>query len=146
MRFFEVSMENRCLVLPRTSCFQILLSSCNMRVAVEYYLLGCVVLLVACLACEKLFHPEGEDSKFFQSDYGVSRQKAVFCAVLNTPDLMSSDGIRKDTKIMRQMARSSPRIEKYSHPRNRPWRPLELWDVEYPTLSRQSAHRWRWGC
>jgi hypothetical protein len=28
----------------------------------------------------------------------------------------------------------------------RPWRPLVLWEVEAPTFSRQSAHRWRWGC
>jgi hypothetical protein len=28
---------------------------------------------------------------------------------------------------------------------NRPWRPIGLWDVEAPTFSRQSAHRWRWG-
>jgi hypothetical protein len=28
----------------------------------------------------------------------------------------------------------------------RPWRPIGLWDVEAPTFSRQSAHRWRWGC
>jgi hypothetical protein len=27
----------------------------------------------------------------------------------------------------------------------RPWRPIRLWDVEPPTFSRQSAHRWRWG-
>jgi hypothetical protein len=33
-----------------------------------------------------------------------------------------------------------------SYPRNRPWRPIELWDVEDPTLSRQSAHRWWQGC
>jgi hypothetical protein len=25
---------------------------------------------------------------------------------------------------------------------NRPWRPIGLWDVKDPTLSRQSAHRW----
>jgi hypothetical protein len=30
-----------------------------------------------------------------------------------------------------------------SHPRNRPWRPIGLWDVKDPTLSRQSGHRWR---
>jgi hypothetical protein len=29
---------------------------------------------------------------------------------------------------------------------SRPWRPTELWDVEAPTLSRQSGHRWWWGC
>jgi hypothetical protein len=30
--------------------------------------------------------------------------------------------------------------------RNRPWRPIGLWDVEALTFSRQSAQRWRWGC
>jgi hypothetical protein len=29
--------------------------------------------------------------------------------------------------------------------RDRPWRPIALWDVEDPTFSRQSAHRWWWG-
>jgi hypothetical protein len=29
---------------------------------------------------------------------------------------------------------------------NRPWRPLGLWDVKHPTLSTQSAQRWRQGC
>jgi hypothetical protein len=24
--------------------------------------------------------------------------------------------------------------------------PIELWNIEGPTFSRQSAHRWRWGC
>jgi hypothetical protein len=27
-----------------------------------------------------------------------------------------------------------------------PWRPVWLWGGEAPTVSRQSAHRWRWGC
>jgi hypothetical protein len=34
-------------------------------------------------------------------------------------------------------------VKKESYPSNRPWRPIWLWDVEGPTLSRQSAHRWR---
>jgi hypothetical protein len=29
---------------------------------------------------------------------------------------------------------------------NRPWRPIGLWEVEAPTSSRQSTHRWRWDC
>jgi hypothetical protein len=37
-------------------------------------------------------------------------------------------------------------VKKKSCPCNRLWRPIELWDVETPTFSRQSAHRWRWGC
>jgi hypothetical protein len=35
---------------------------------------------------------------------------------------------------------------KKSTPCNRPWRPIGLWDVEAPTYSTQSAHRWWWGC
>jgi hypothetical protein len=31
-------------------------------------------------------------------------------------------------------------------PCNRQWRPIGLWDVKDLTMSRQSAHRWRWGC
>jgi hypothetical protein len=30
--------------------------------------------------------------------------------------------------------------KKQSYPRNGPWRPIGLWDVKDPTLSRQSAH------
>jgi hypothetical protein len=35
---------------------------------------------------------------------------------------------------------------KRCYPCNRPWRPTGLWDVDAPTFSRQSAHRWQWGC
>jgi hypothetical protein len=31
-----------------------------------------------------------------------------------------------------------------NYPCNRPWRPIGLWDVEAATVSRPSAHRWRW--
>jgi hypothetical protein len=30
----------------------------------------------------------------------------------------------------------------YSYPCNRPWKPIGLWDIEAPTFSRQSGHRW----
>jgi hypothetical protein len=36
--------------------------------------------------------------------------------------------------------------KRWSYPCNRPWRPIGLWDVEAPTFSTQSAHRWRRGC
>jgi hypothetical protein len=29
---------------------------------------------------------------------------------------------------------------------NRPWESISVWDVEAPTFSRQSAHRWRRDC
>jgi hypothetical protein len=32
--------------------------------------------------------------------------------------------------------------KRWSYPCNRPWR----WDVEVSTFSRQSTHRWWWGC
>jgi hypothetical protein len=32
------------------------------------------------------------------------------------------------------------------YPCNRPGGPIGFWDVETPTLSRQSVHRWRWNC
>jgi hypothetical protein len=35
---------------------------------------------------------------------------------------------------------------KQSYPRNRPWTPIEVYDVEDATLSRQSAHRSRQDC
>jgi hypothetical protein len=34
--------------------------------------------------------------------------------------------------------------KRYSFKRS--WRPTGLWDVEAPTSSRQSAHRWPWDC
>jgi hypothetical protein len=38
------------------------------------------------------------------------------------------------------------RPRSYSYSYNRPWRPIELWDVKDPKFSRQAAHKWRWGC
>jgi hypothetical protein len=35
--------------------------------------------------------------------------------------------------------------KRYSYPCNRSWRAIGLRDIEAPTSSRQSAHRWRWG-
>jgi hypothetical protein len=34
----------------------------------------------------------------------------------------------------------------YRYPCKRPWRPVELWDVKEPTLSKQSPHMWWLGC
>jgi hypothetical protein len=32
------------------------------------------------------------------------------------------------------------------YPCNGPWRPIGLWDIEAPTVSRKSAHSCWWGC
>jgi hypothetical protein len=37
-------------------------------------------------------------------------------------------------------------INKVNKFRNRPWRPVGLWDFKRSTISRQSAHRWRQCC
>jgi hypothetical protein len=37
----------------------------------------------------------------------------------------------------------SKKEKRQSYPYNRPWRSIRLWDVEAPTFSRQSVHRWR---
>jgi hypothetical protein len=36
--------------------------------------------------------------------------------------------------------------KRYSYPCNRPLGSIGLWDIEAHTFSRQSAHRWKWGC
>jgi hypothetical protein len=41
------------------------------------------------------------------------------------------------------MASNTLSLYKKSYLCNRPRGPMELWDVEAPTFSRQSAHRWR---
>jgi hypothetical protein len=51
----------------------------------------------------------------------------VFTLFSNTVSICSSLSVRVQT------------------PRDRPWRPIGLWDVKDPTLSRQSAHRLRLG-
>jgi hypothetical protein len=59
---------------------------------------------------------------------------------------------QQHTKFILHIRYSSKRfltrhiINKFSYPCNRPWRPWGLWDVEDPTLTRQSAHRWWYGC
>jgi hypothetical protein len=37
-------------------------------------------------------------------------------------------------------------VKRWSHPCNKPWRPIGLWDVKAPTVFRQLAHKWGWGC
>jgi hypothetical protein len=53
-------------------------------------------------------------------------------------------GILKRLQIFRQWCKHV--LKGKAIPVNRPWRLIGLWDVEAPTLSRQSGHRWRWGC
>jgi hypothetical protein len=50
-----------------------------------------------------------------------------------------------DKHFIRDRFKKNYSEKKNYYPRNRPWKPIGLWDVEDTTLSRQSAHRWRWG-
>jgi hypothetical protein len=42
--------------------------------------------------------------------------------------------------------RERERVNRWNYPCNSAWRPMRYWDIEAPTFSRKSAHRWRWGC
>jgi hypothetical protein len=50
-----------------------------------------------------------------------------------------------NVRNMKVMIMKFPYWSAWQQLRNRPWRPIGLWDVEATTFSRQSAHRWRWG-
>jgi hypothetical protein len=72
--------------------------------------------------------------------FGSSRQRSFVCWYVRTcsgrmiavfRSLLSAVGI-------------FGRKEKIN--RKKPWSSIRLWDVESPTISGQSAHRWRWGC
>jgi hypothetical protein len=57
----------------------------------------------------------------------------------HSPDLAPSDFHQADETWTKSKS-------KVKLSRNRPWKPMGLWDVKDPTLSRQSVHRWRQGC
>jgi hypothetical protein len=48
-------------------------------------------------------------------------------------------------RVHKTLPLDSVMVKGKAYPCNRPWRPIGLWDVEAPTFSRQSAHRWRRG-
>jgi hypothetical protein len=48
--------------------------------------------------------------------------------------------------VITQMTIIWTKLTELSYPCSRSWRPIGLWDVDAPTFSGQSAHRWRWGC
>jgi hypothetical protein len=54
-----------------------------------------------------------------------------------------TDGLSRMFEDKGAQAMSHTRMDalytEYSYIRNRPWRPIGLWDVKDPTLSRQSA-------
>jgi hypothetical protein len=53
--------------------------------------------------------------------------------------------LRQTTTHHRSTGQNRP-FHLHSYSCNRPWSPIRLRDVEAATFSRQSAHRWRWGC
>jgi hypothetical protein len=58
----------------------------------------------------------------------------------------STDHFRSDGNASHLTSHLGWDHKKQSCLRNRPWRPIRLWDVKNPKLSRHSAHRWWSGC
>jgi hypothetical protein len=59
--------------------------------------------------------------------------------------LTSPTSVGRSVGIVRSRTKATQLVKRHNCPRNRPWRPIGLWDVEAPTLSRQSVHRGRFG-
>jgi hypothetical protein len=65
----------------------------------------------------------------------------------SAPDSLSLREIGSDIgKREWQHDRNRIDTKRWSYPCNKPWGPIGLRHIEAPTFSRQSAHRWRWGC
>jgi hypothetical protein len=64
----------------------------------------------------------------------------TFCCLFY--DAISTDWLNDLTEVSNHKHLNKKR---QSYPCNRPWRPIGLRDIEAPTFSRQSAHKWRWG-
>jgi hypothetical protein len=76
-------------------------------------------------------------SDFFTRSSRIEIQtKHSFCIRATCPANLRYTIIRWNSQLVKLF-----RVLNY--PRNRPWRPIGLWDVEDPTFSRQSIHRWR---
>jgi hypothetical protein len=71
---------------------------------------------------------------FNDADNIWTTQRRMIGRLLIDDDDEESGTVQKQSKV------------KQSYPCNKPWRSIVLWDVEAPTFSRHSAHRWRWGC
>jgi hypothetical protein len=50
--------------------------------------------------------------------------------------------VRLDSASVVSVFHLSPAVERQRYACNRPWRPIGLWDIEAPTFSTQSAHRY----
>jgi hypothetical protein len=48
--------------------------------------------------------------------------------------------------IERGRNQSGKKVKGQNYPCSRQWRPTGLWYVETPSFSKQSAHKWLWGC
>jgi hypothetical protein len=64
----------------------------------------------------------------------------IVSAARATPGVVCSVCIMSPFILGQQSSGMWRRVVWWNLPRKRPWRPIGLWDVEDPTLSRQSAH------
>jgi hypothetical protein len=103
---------------------------------------------------EDLFTPSSESELllYFQSasitlaPYSSSLKEEVTCSFV-TPEHAYKTAWWHDPEcsMNTHSCGKGKKKKRWSYLCKRPWRPIGLWDVESPTLSRQSAHRWRWG-
>jgi hypothetical protein len=81
-------------------------------------------------------HSHTEDYGFLGSDiYQITRRHTA------ENHGTQKTGCENDVKLQ-HCRHFRPKNVRYSYSRNKPWRPIGLWDVKDPTLSRQSAYRW----
>jgi hypothetical protein len=76
---------------------------------------------------------QGSDTKLLRSSIIVSTRG---CKYQNKTNSFTMFSLIHNKKVRKR----------WSYLCNRPWRQIELWEVEAPLFSRQSADRWRWDC
>jgi hypothetical protein len=69
----------------------------------------------------------------------VLKLRASLCYIWSTAQIILH-GKKYGAVILKSKVK---KVKIKSYPCNRPWRPTRQWDVKDPTLSRQSAQRWR---
>jgi hypothetical protein len=81
-----------------------------------------------------------------QKNQATQHLGQTWSTVRSVTELQITDPCNSEHKQHRNIHTSDNKWSYKSYRHNRLWRPIWLWDVEGPTLARQSAHRWRQSC
>jgi hypothetical protein len=95
------------------------------------------------LFCDRLFTVESKREQHASSNDTWSKRSYCDAFNVNAGFCHSVDGSNKVHTAAVHIGPPTAELEvwkKVKLSRNRPWRPIGLWDVKDPTLSRQSAH------